>query len=212
MKHPTRDEWVPYLFGEADPETQAKLAEHLKGCPECAHEIAGWRRSLKRLDAWKLAPPRSAQAAAAAPVLLKWAVAAALVLGLGFGWGRLSVFSAQQVRRDLQAQWHQQFQAVQKRFDTSLAQARQELLQATATQTREALAQITETLQAERAEDQRALRVMYDALQRQHNVDFVALRKDLETVATRTDEEIRRARLQLYQLSEVATLTAVNHQ
>jgi anti-sigma factor RsiW len=212
MTHPTRDEWAPYLFGEADPQTKARLASHLKGCPECAHEIAGWRRSLKRLDAWKLAPPPRAQAAAGPPALLKWAVAAALVLGLGFGWGRWSAFSAPQARRVLEAQWQRQLQAAQKQFDTSLAQARQELLRAAAAQSQEALAQLAETLEAERAEDQRALGVMYDALQRQHSIDFVALRKDLETVASRTDEEIRRARFQLYQLSAAAIQPAVDQQ
>jgi hypothetical protein len=139
-------------------------------------------------------------------------VAAALVLGLGFGWGRWSAFSAPQARRGLEAQWQRQFQAAQKQFDTSLAQARQELLRAAAAQSQEALAQLAETLEAERAEDQRALGVMYDALQRQHSIDFVALRKDLETVASRTDEEIRRARFQLYQLSAAAIQPAVDQQ
>ena len=57
MKHPHREEWVPFLFGESDPEIKKQLAGHLKDCPDCAEELQGWRESLHRLDAWKM--PRS---------------------------------------------------------------------------------------------------------------------------------------------------------
>ena len=40
MNHPKREEWVPYLFGEATPQTRDKLTEHLQNCPDCAAEIA----------------------------------------------------------------------------------------------------------------------------------------------------------------------------
>ena len=203
MKHPTREAWVPFLFGEADPKTAKQLAEHLQSCPACAAELAGWRRSLKRLDCWRVpaAPPART---APAPVLLKWAVAAALVLGCGFGWGRWSAPSAGQLKHELGAQWQTQFQAARHVFDETLARTRQEILDTSALQTRQALGQLAETLRAEQAEDQRAARVLYDTLQRQQQFEFIGLRKDLETVATRTDEEIRRARLQFLQFTSLA--------
>ena len=205
MKHPTREAWVPFLYGETDPATTKEMAEHLKGCSACAAELADWRRSLRRLDHWKV-PALPTPRTAAAPMLLKWAVAAALVLGLGFGWGRWSAPSAGQIQRELNAQWQRQFQALQDTVQQAAAQIRREVLQASATQTRDTLGQWTETMRAEQAEDLRALRVMYDTFQRQHTRDFIGLRKDLETVATRADEEIRRARRQFIELTAMPNL------
>src|SRR5438093_1462722 len=74
MNHPKREEWTPYLFGEATPEARHKLAKHLQDCPDCAAEIAGWRRSLNQLDLWKL-PRRPARSAHGATARLKWGIA-----------------------------------------------------------------------------------------------------------------------------------------
>ena len=81
MKHPNREEWVPYLFGEADPETKKQLAEHLHGCPRCAEELDGWRRSLHRLDAWAVPRPKRRALPVLSPAL-NLAAAAVVVLGL----------------------------------------------------------------------------------------------------------------------------------
>src|SRR6266699_3232950 len=88
MKHPKPDEWVPYLFGEVAPNARQLFSEHLQHCPECRAEIEAWQQSLKKLDAWKLPGPRP-PAHTSAP-LLKWAVAATIVLGIGFGLGSLA--------------------------------------------------------------------------------------------------------------------------
>ena len=54
MRHPKPAEWVPYLFGEVEPDTKKQFREHLQHCPECRVEIEAWQQSLKQLDAWKL--------------------------------------------------------------------------------------------------------------------------------------------------------------
>ena len=61
MKHPNRDEWAPYVFGEAPAAEARRLEAHLESCEECAAEIAGWQRSLKMLDSWPVAPRPRAQ-------------------------------------------------------------------------------------------------------------------------------------------------------
>src|SRR5438477_7717896 len=88
MNHPKREEWVPYIFGEARPDTRRELNAHLRDCPDCRQEIETWKMSLGLLDAWKL-PPVPKPAPSFAP-LLYWAAAAAVVLVVGFGIGRLS--------------------------------------------------------------------------------------------------------------------------
>ena len=42
---------------------------------------------------------------------------------------------------------------------------------------------------------------LFDKLQKQYTTDFVLLRRDLETLASTTDEEIESARLTLFQLA-----------
>src|SRR3974390_2222803 len=92
MNHPERDEWGPYLFGETTPEISLRLDAHLANCPECRLEIESWKRSLRRLDAWKLTPVT--QPMAGRVPLLRWAVATMLVLAIGFAVGRLSTTRA----------------------------------------------------------------------------------------------------------------------
>ena len=88
MNHPKREEWAPYLFGETKLEVRRELNAHLKECADCRQEIENWQRSLARLDAWKLQPvPKPGLNFAP---YLNWAAAAALLLLLGFGIGRLT--------------------------------------------------------------------------------------------------------------------------
>src|SRR5438477_648739 len=82
-----REEGVPYLLNEADPETKKRLAAHLNACPQCAGDVHGWRMSLQRLDAWKVGEmPRRGRPVVSPAFTL--AAAAVLVLGLGFLGGR----------------------------------------------------------------------------------------------------------------------------
>ena len=92
MKHPEREEWVPFLFGEVTPEVRRELAAHLRACPDCAAEIEGWRRSLGKLDQWRLPPAPSRPLQPLAPAF-RWAVAAAVVLLAGAALGRVTAGS-----------------------------------------------------------------------------------------------------------------------
>jgi hypothetical protein len=56
-----------------------------------------------------------------------------------------------------------------------------------------------------RTEDARAVQAVLRDYQNRHNAEFVSLRKDLETLASMTDEELRLARLKLVQLAAVST-------
>src|SRR2546421_10914667 len=87
MNHPKREEWIPLLFGEADAETKQRLEAHLASCAECAGEVGAWKRSLGRLDAWKLPKARRAKRFSLQP--LAWAAAAAIVAS-AFIAGRFS--------------------------------------------------------------------------------------------------------------------------
>src|SRR4051812_30949051 len=88
MNHPKREEWVPYLFGETSSAVARQLEAHLQGCPECREELDGWKNNLGRLDAWKL--PQAATVRGMVEPFFKWAAAAAIVLAVGFGIGRIT--------------------------------------------------------------------------------------------------------------------------
>lgn len=111
MNHPNREEWAPYIFGEAKPEARQRLARHLQECTDCRAEINIWQRSLNRLDAWEL-PDRPRPGAQLAPVL-RWAAAAALILSLGFGIGRLTsaAANAEKVRAAIEPEIRQRLLA-----------------------------------------------------------------------------------------------------
>jgi hypothetical protein len=170
MNHPKREDWVQYLYGEIKPDLRRQLNEHLQGCADCGEELQNWKRSLQRLDAWKL-PRTSARLDAVTP-FLKWAAAALLVLGLGFGFGRLT---ARQV--DLGKVRAQVELEIRREIADLL---RREIDKASATTLAQAQRQAEEVGAA------------YYAL----------LKKDLDTVAINTDVSLQRAQRELLQVAD----------
>jgi anti-sigma factor RsiW len=169
MNHPEREEWVPYLFGEAKPEDRRRLKNHLAHCAECRAELENWQQSLKRLDAWRL--PRSRPIREAAAPLFRWAAAAALVLILGFGVGRLTApkVDAERMRVQLREE---------------LTQLVRQEVSRSAEQTLEAANRQTEAAVAESAQ-----------------VLYATVKHDLDTLAVNADLGLRRAEQQLVLLA-----------
>lgn len=210
MKHPQRDEWVPFLFGEANPESKQRLSQHLQECPDCAREIAGWRRSLRQLNRWTL-PKNQLQVIPLFQPVLKWAMAAAIILGLGMWIGRFSAppINEAKLRGEIETSLRSAFQ---EELNVALREAKAETANRVAySETRAAESEALERQQlwsrfldvlgAARTEDNRAVQALFREYQKQHGAEFVALRKDLETLASMTDEQIRQARLNLVQLA-----------
>ncbi|MEW6307312.1 MAG: zf-HC2 domain-containing protein [Verrucomicrobiota bacterium] len=184
MKHPERDEWIPFLYGEASADTRRRLEEHLQNCPECAREIAAWQRATARLGNWQLKQPAKPAVTRAPARLLKWAAAAVVVLGLGVAIGRSSA-----PRVDTQALRAEIEPSVRAAIASDLGK------------------QFATALTAARAEDRQAVITLLQEMQRQHAADYFALRKDLETVASMSEEEIRRAQQNIYRLTALSQST-----
>jgi len=203
MNHPKREEWAPYLFGEATPEARHKLAQHLQNCPECAAEIAGLRRSLHKLDRWKL-PRMRARSAQGAPPFLKWGVAAALVLGAGVGLGRWSApaVDLNELQTRIEASVKSSLAVeLQRQLNADLQSTLAELDDASVADTQRQLGELIQAFNRAREEDRQITFAWIEKIQKQHAADYLSLRNDLETVAALTDEEIRRARQSLNQLA-----------
>jgi len=183
MNHPEREEYVPYLSGEASPEQRQRLRAHLANCADCREEIEDWQRSLGRLSQWKLPAPRP-RFEAFLP-MFRWATVAALLAGVAFFIGRFtgSAMNAKAIQAAVQPALQQQ--ALENRQQISAA-----------------LAALAETLEKRRAEDNKAILAMFEKLEAQHTADVLALKKDLDTVALNTDASLRQAELQLVQLAD----------
>jgi hypothetical protein len=179
MKHPAREEWMEFLYGEVAPARRAGLAAHLQECPACAQQVAQWRTTMASLNEYEIAacPPRCNRQ----PVL-KWAIAAALMIGIGLGFGASFLLAAgakSSVRQELAAE-----------MKTQIARERGELL-----------AQVMKVVDEKRAEDARATLTALDQLNTAHRADYNSLHADLETVAVTTQKSLQQAQRQIVTLA-----------
>jgi hypothetical protein len=179
MKHPAREEWMEFLYGELAPAHHAGLATHLKECATCAQQVAQWRTTMASLNEFKIEacpPQRSRQ-----PVL-KWAIAAALMVGIGLGFGTSFLIAANarsSIRRELRAE-----------MKTQLDHERGELF-----------AQVMKAVDEKRAEDGRATLAALDQISAAHHADYSSLHADLETVAVTTQKSLQQAQRQIVSLA-----------
>src|SRR5207248_1738370 len=132
--------------------------------------------------------------------LLNLAAAALLVLGVGYAASRwfsaprdpgqlraslensLKAALIPELRQELTVEWQSKLDQVQQDL---LARVKTEAANASAAE----IAQALQPLIAAMDEDQQAVAAWLEDLRAQHETDYVALRKDLETLATSADEE-----------------------
>jgi hypothetical protein len=193
MKHPEREEWVPFIFGEADAGQKRQLERHLDDCAECRDEIQSWQRSLGWLDSWKL-PPVAKRRANFVP-LMKWAAAAAVVLAIGFAIGRSSAthVDAEKVRA-----------AVERDLRGQLAQIARDEAAKTASL---AITAFSQKAESRRAADNRVIFAVLERLETQHATDCLTLKKELDTLAINADAGLRQTEEQLVQFADYSRPT-----
>jgi hypothetical protein len=202
MNHPSNEEWGMFLFGEAPPELNRRLKTHLSECQQCADEVRAMQDTIAQLDAWKLdAPPR--QMPCHEPVL-KFAMAALIILGVGIGVGRLTSpapLDGEAVKASVLADVSATLDRATAEYNGLLAAAESRM----AAQTQVALqalgSELLESVSDGRAQDQRAVQAVIDQLKQQRDADYVSLRRDLETVAAAADQQLQQARLKLFELA-----------
>ncbi|MDB6130435.1 MAG: hypothetical protein JWM04_1542 [Verrucomicrobiales bacterium] len=210
MIHPKPEEWIPYLYQECTPETSALLKSHLAECSECAARLEKWKAVGKELQTWKAPSTRTGRAEF--PAMWKWAAAAVILLTIGFGLGNrnsrqdLNV-AVQKALRDQTASLGAAVPAAHlTNLVSSLVAAEMAKLvplqQTRGTEhDRMIISEFAGLLQRTREEDQKAVFAMISEVSTKNSSDYVALRKDLETLASATDDEIRFSRQKLLQLS-----------
>jgi hypothetical protein len=211
MNHPTQTEWLLYLDEDVSPEEKNRLAEHLKQCPMCAAEIAGWQRSAQKLQ--RMPFPEAEQSRAgirrqSLPVssLAKWGLAAAIVLFVGIAIGRSSALRsgpqaqavAAQVRQELRQQLQEDLLAAvdpareaKDGFQKQLRANVEAALAHAATQNTGAYHDIMQAVQHQRQQDQQRFVALINDVREQQLSYCLALRQDLETAVSAADSDLR---------------------
>ncbi|HEX4646298.1 MAG TPA: zf-HC2 domain-containing protein [Verrucomicrobiae bacterium] len=184
MIHPRPEEWMSYLYGELPREEKARFQAHLNGCANCRTDVTRWQGAMKSLDQWQIAAPRRAPARFWEPAL-KWGIAAALALGIGFGAGRYILpasTNAAALRASLKSELHAELLA-----DLKQQQVRLEEYKKTAEEARQG--------------DNRLIFAAINKAAADHQAELASFRKDLETVAVRTEYNLGLAQQQIVTLA-----------
>jgi hypothetical protein len=200
MKHPNRDEWMSYLYDESSETERTRMAAHLLECAECRTQVEEWTVVRQQLDSWRI-DARKIRGAGRDRVMprvrvWKWAAAAVLMLGLGFTLGRMVSTAAdtEKVRQQLMPELRQWVRdELGKSAAATLAAARKD--------TQTVLADYTDALETALGEDDDAIYAALNRIQSRHEADYVALKRDLDTVAVLTDANFRRAQQQINQVA-----------
>jgi anti-sigma factor RsiW len=191
MNHPTREEWMSYLYDELATAEHSGLEAHLAVCPDCKVRLGQWRAARSELDTWRL-PAKPARLALARP-LIQWAAAAAIVLGFGFGIGRLAAtVNAQKVRAEIEPAIRQELtREFARTLRLELDRAASATLSASGEQTRQVLADYAKALETKRVEDLQRTYAALEKLESRRLADYVSLKSELDTVAVLTDAGLR---------------------
>jgi anti-sigma factor RsiW len=195
--HPAAEQWADYLYGELTPELRRELEAHARECPACQSQLAQWRETMSALDACQVRP--RARAITGLADAVRWAVAAGLVLGLGWLGGRFASPAPvgpdlQQIRAELQP-------AVERALREEFEHRLQSELAAAQQQNEERLVALAQTWAATRAEDQEGVFALYQRAEQKRRTEHAALRRDLETVAVVAQDAIGSTQQQLTQLA-----------
>jgi aryl-alcohol dehydrogenase-like predicted oxidoreductase len=202
IPHPTAEEWGGYLYDELPPARLAECRQHLEICAECRQAVDGWRATQKALNAWQVPARRIIPTWPAMP-RLKWAVAAAVLLGGGLLAGRISapVPNVEQLRTALvpaiRDELRQEFKLT---LEATLASANE--------QTDRKLDQLAGAWALAHEKDQQATLSLIGEVERQRQADIAWLRRDLETVAVNADAQFNTTSQALGQLASYSPVSA----
>jgi hypothetical protein len=207
--HPTPEEWMSFLYGEDAPPRHIELDSHLRDCAQCRQQVQQWRGSMSALDSWKV--PQARRRVFARPAV-QWAAAAAVVLGLGFGLGRMTSNPAPdlaQMKTELRAEMDNRLAAARDQLaqvwqlhQTEFAQAVQAgAADAVNEETTQLLERYVKALEERREADRSAYFAALKKLDERRQSEVASLRQDVATLAVNADDGFSRTREQLLQLA-----------
>ena len=160
MKHPNSETWMDYLYKELSATERAECDRHLRSCPECRAEVARWRSGMELLDldsaSLALAKGRDTVRFWQQPAL-RWAAAAAVVLSLGFGMGRLSRPSEAAIQQQIADMREAVAHDVQERYRQDLQEIARATVDNTVQQQQQWFGNMARQLALQQEENHRAV-------------------------------------------------------
>ena len=189
---------MSYLYDELPPVARAELESHLEGCAECRTQMAVWQSATRQMTEWKL-PPRRGKIAAA-PALLRWAIAAAIV-GLAVVGG-VRVVALNNDVKQLRAEMRQQLiEELRRDLASTMAEASEQATKSASAEAQALIAAVAQKWEERRINDQQATLAALQQLNAQRVADYAAMRKELETVAVFTETGLQHAENQIATLA-----------
>ncbi len=212
---------MAYLYGELDPESRSKLKAHMGACAECHDNMAAWGGAMEALDAWQFPPSRGHSAARGR--LLRWAVAALVLLAVGYGLARsvvpagpdeaalreslraslapaLEAEIRQKLREELDAEWQSALAHTRAQCRRDALELGVQTLAASNALTQRLLGEVVALLHERQVADGQAVVAMLDELELRRLAGEQLLRNDLDDLAVMTGDEILRTRWDLGRL------------
>lgn len=204
MKHPNDEQWMSFLYDETTAAEAGELKAHLETCAECRAKADGWSATRQSLNTW--------QTPVTAPTLkrstngaIKWALAASVVLLVGFTAGRISQPNSVNLQVEL-AKARQEIAAeVKAQLQANLQEIARTTTVANQEQSRQLFEEFLAKYQTARAEDQQTTVNWLRQMEERHKTDFAWLRKDLETVAVMAEDKLNRTAMKVQQLTALNT-------
>ncbi len=209
MTHPTREDWMSYLYDELPAERRSTLRMHLDSCTDCRAQMQAWERAAHSLNDFALPPRRKG---ARGSTIARWAIAAALVAFAAIGAMRVAALNREvkQLRADMQGSFKLDVESpvrvqlagkMQRDFDAALNQLTDQMSKGANTEAQSLMANWARRFEAQRLADQQTTLTALQKLSTRHTEDYATLRKELETVALFTEASLQRAQNQIATLA-----------
>jgi anti-sigma factor RsiW len=190
------------LYGEGDPRARASAEAHLEVCPKCRARVAQWRAAMGLLDEDRgsLVPRRTRDVP-----WTSWArpaIAAAVILSLGFVAGRMAGPSRAEMREELAMARTALEADIRARYEADLRQVAVATVTATATENRRWLDQVSAQWAAARLEDRRVVEAALQRFDHIRAADSAAVRAGLFDLVRYTGTGFEQTQSQLNQISQ----------
>ncbi len=224
MTHPSREDWVAYLYGEGDERDQARLTAHLRDCAECHEQVEAWRKTMYAMNAWELAPAAT-RTRAIVPRWVPVAAAAAFALFIGIGAARVTAPKpvdvdalraelGQTLRQEIGAEWRTALALTgermysdlytQLRDDVDASTARAVML--TRSEAGRAIGEFARAYEEDQTRSRTALAEVIHYVDSQRMQDTAELRSTLRVLASATGQELERTQRRLNAITPVVQI------
>jgi len=210
---------MTFLYGEGTRQERTSLKRHLKRCPECRGSVETWKSAKAGLSDWHLESSPGLAARAAAVPVLRWALAALVVLGLGYVLGHAPLSQANTVsvspaivsalREQLQTELRSDLESAlagspetlntqfRRQLRAELDLWRADSVAAAKAEARDVLVGFANSYAA----DRQNMLTLFERSEKKEQAEHLSLRRALETVAVVADDKFQRTENQLGRLA-----------